>query len=153
MLCGLAPLDIIAVRWAMGLPGPTLARPAEARCILAACILAAFDLAVMALLVSALFVSAAGVSALAVSGLATAGRSTYLGASAACGASALFDASIAFAGAGALLVSTPPSERLRSPACAAAEARTNPAMKMNLRIFLSPREVDGEIMRGGSGLM
>jgi hypothetical protein len=143
MLCGLAPLDIIAVRWAIGLPAPALARPAEARCILAA-----FDLAVTALLVSALDVSALLVSAL---GSTTAGRSTYFGVSAACGASALFDVSLTLAGAA--LVSTPPSERLRSPACAAAEARTNPAMKMNLRIFLSPREVDGETKRGDPGLM
>src|SRR6478752_4465150 len=114
MLCGLPLLDISAVRRAIGLPGP-----AASRCILAACILAALGLAVAALFVSAPGVSALSVSALGVSGLgsATAGRSTYLGASAACGASALFDASVTLAGAGALLVSTPPpSERLRSPA-------------------------------------
>jgi hypothetical protein len=57
MLCGLAPLDIFAVRRpAIGLPGPMLARPAEARGILAACILDALDLAVAFLPVSALLV-------------------------------------------------------------------------------------------------
>ena len=44
-------------------------------------------------------------------GSTTAGRSTYFGASA---ASALFDASVALAGAGA--VSLPASDKLRSPA-------------------------------------
>ncbi|XSC44264.1 hypothetical protein ACF1BQ_042695 [Bradyrhizobium sp. RDT10] len=54
-------------------------------------------MAVSALLVSALLVSGLGST--------TAGRSTYFGASAACGASAVFDM-----GAGVAFVSTPPSE-------------------------------------------
>jgi hypothetical protein len=130
MLGGLTPpLDMYAVLRAMGLPGPALMRPAEGRCILAA--LLALGLAVSVLLVSVLVVSAL-LSAL---GSTAAGRSTYFGASA---ASALFDASVALAGAGAYFVSPPPSDKLRSPACAAAEAKTNPAIRMNLRMFVSP---------------
>lgn len=112
-------------------------RPAEARCILAA------------LLALGLAVSVRVVSVPAASGLGstTAGRSTYFGASTACGASALFDVSVALAGADAA-VSTPPSDKLRSPACAAAEARTNPAIRMNLRMMKSPLEVEAETMRG-----
>src|SRR6185369_17596034 len=88
--------------------------------------------------VSALFVSALGSTA--------AGRSTYFGASA---ASALFDASVALAGAGAACDSLPPNDKLRSPAWAAAEAKTNPAIRMNLRMLVSPLEVWVETMRGG----
>jgi hypothetical protein len=135
MPCGLALLDMYAVLRAMGLPGPALMRPAAGRCIPAA--LAALGLAVSLLVVSALLVSALG--------SATAGRSTYFGASA---ASALFDASVALGGAGAVFVSTPPSERLRSPACAAAEAKMNPVMRINLRMFVSPLEVEAETMPG-----
>jgi hypothetical protein len=108
---GLALLDMYAVLRATGLPGPALMRPAAGRYALAA--LVALGLAVSVLVVSVLVVSALLVSGL---GSTTAGRSTYLGASAACGTSAVFDASIALAGAGAVFVSTPPSERLRSPA-------------------------------------
>src|SRR2546426_8340533 len=105
MPCGLALLDMYAVLRAMGLPGPALMRPAAGRCIPAA--LAALGLAVSLLVVSALLVSAL----LSGLGSTTAGRSTYFGASA---ASALFDASVALAGAGA--VSLPASDKLRSPA-------------------------------------
>ena len=97
-----------AVLRAEGLPGPALAGPAAGRCILAA--LAALGLAVSVLVVSVLVVSALLVSGL---GSTTAGRSTYFGASA---ASALFDASVALAGAGAACVSLPASDKLRSPA-------------------------------------
>jgi len=130
---------------AAGLPGPALAERVAYRCILAA--LAVLGVAVSALLVSALLVSGLLVSGLVVSvlGSTTAGRSTYFGASA---ASALFDASVALAGAGAACVSTPPSDKLRSAACAAAEAKTNPAIRMNLRMFVSPLEVEAETMRG-----
>src|SRR5438128_405958 len=100
MPCGLALLDMYAVLRAMGIPGPALMRPAAGRCIPAA--LAALGLAVSLLVVSAL---------LSGLGSTTAGRSTYFGASA---ASALFDASVALAGAGA--VSLPASDKLRSPA-------------------------------------
>jgi hypothetical protein len=129
-----------AVLRAIGLPGPALAGPAAGRCILAAlAALAALGVAVSVLLVSALLASALG---------STAGRSTYFGVSAACGASALFDASAALAGAGAVFVSPPPSDKLRSPACAAADAKTNPAIRMNLRMFVSPLEVEAETMPG-----
>src|SRR5438046_1339716 len=135
---GLARRDMYAALPATGLPGPALAGPAAGRCILAA--LAALGLAISVLVVSALLVSALLVSALLVSALGstTAGRSTYFGASA---ASALFDASVGLADAGAVCVSLPASDRLRSPACAAADAKTNPAMRMNLRMFVSPLEV------------
>src|SRR5687768_10994249 len=109
MRCCPALLDIIAVLRADGLPGPALAGRAAYRCVLAA-----LGLALSVLLVSALLVTGLLVSAL---GSTTAGRSTYLGVS----ASALFDASMALAGAGAACVSTPPSERLRSAAWAAAD--------------------------------
>jgi hypothetical protein len=144
MLGGLAPpLDMYAVLRAMGLPGSALIRAAAGRCILAA--LVALGLAVSVLLVSVLVVSGLLVSAL---GSTIAGRSTYFGASAACGASALFDASVALAGAGAAFVSPPPSDKLRSPACAAAEAKTNPAIRMNLRMLKSPLDVEAETMPG-----
>ena len=64
-------------------------------------------------------------------------------------ASRIRDPSVALAGALALVVSPPPSDKLRSPACAAAEAKTNPAIRMNLRMFVSPLEVWVETMRGG----
>jgi hypothetical protein len=140
MLGGLTPpLDMYAVLRAIGLPGPALMRPAEGRCILAA--LLALGLAVSVLLVPALVVS----DLLSALGSTAAGRSTYFGASA---ASALFDASVALAGAGVYFVSTPPSDKLRSPACAAAEAKTNPAIRMNLRMLISPLEVEGENTAG-----
>jgi hypothetical protein len=146
MPCGLALPDMYAVLRAIGLPGPALAGPAAGRCILAAlAALAALGVAVSVLLVSALLVSGLLVSAL---GSTTAGRSTYFGASAACGASALFDASVALADAGTAFVSPPPSDKLRSPACAAADAKTNPAIRMNLRMFVSPLEVEAETMPG-----
>src|SRR5687767_4880426 len=110
MRCAPALLDIIAVLWATGLPRPALAGRVAYRCVLAA-------LPVLGVAVSALLVSAFVVSAL---GSTTAGRSTYFGASAACGTSAVLDPSTALAGAGADFVSMPPSERLRSAACAAA---------------------------------
>ena len=138
MLCGLAPLDMYAVLRAMGLPGPALMRPAAGRCILAA--LAPLGLAVSVLVISGLLVAGLGST--------TAGRSTYFGASAACGASAAFDVFVALAGAVAVVVSPPPSDKLRSPACAAAEAKTNPAIRMNLRMFVSPLEVEAETMLG-----
>src|SRR5258706_4303537 len=87
--------------------------------------------------------SAWGVPALGVSVLVSTavGRSIYFGASAfgastACGTSAVFGASAILAGAGAGVASTslPANDKLRSPACAVAEARTNPAITMNLRI-------------------
>ena len=103
---GLAPLDMYAALPAIGLPGPAFAGPAACRCILAAlAALPVLGVAVSALLVSGLLVSALGST--------TAGRSTYFGASA---ASALFDASVALAGAGAACVSLPASDKLRSPA-------------------------------------
>src|SRR5687767_8693161 len=114
MLGGLTPpLDMYAVLRAMGLPGPALMRPAEGRCILAA--LLALGLAVSVLLVPALVVSDLLSALGSALGSTAAGRSTYFGASA---ASALFDASVALAGAGVYFVSTPPSDKLRSPACA-----------------------------------
>jgi hypothetical protein len=140
MRCAPALLDIIAALRAAGLPGPALAGRVAYRCILAA--LPVLGVAVSALLVSGLLVSALGST--------TAGRSTYFGASA---ASALFDVFVALAGAVAVVVSPPPSDKLRSPACAAAEAKTNPAIRMNLRMFVSPLEVEAETMRGRPFLM
>ena len=140
MRCAPALLDMYAALRAAGLPGPALAGRAAYRCILAA--LAVLGVAVSALVVSGLLVSGLRVSAL---GSTTAGRSTYFGASA---ASALFDAPVALAGAGAACVSLPPSDKLRSPACAAAEAKTNPAIRMNLRMVKSPLEVEAETMPG-----
>src|SRR5437868_794490 len=140
MPCGLALLDINAVLRATGLAGPALAGPAAGRCILAA--LTALGLAVSVLVVSGLLDSGLGST--------TAGRSTYFGASA---ASALFDASVALADAGAVCVSLPASDKLRSPACAAADAKMNPAMRMNLRMFVSPLEVWAETMPGRRFLM
>jgi hypothetical protein len=137
MRCCPALLDIIAALRADGLPGPALAGRVAYRCILAA-----LGLALSVLLVSALFVSGLLVSAL---GSTTAGRSTYFGVSA---ASALFDTSVALAGAGAACVSLPPNDKLRSPAWAAAEAKTNPAIRMNLRMFVSPLVVEAETMPG-----
>jgi hypothetical protein len=118
---------------AMGLPAPALTRPADGRCILAA--LLALGLAVSVLPVPVLVVSDLLSALDSALGSTAAGRSTYFGASA---ASALFDASVALAGAGADVVSPPPSDKLRSPACAVAEAKTNPAIRMNLRMFVSP---------------
>jgi hypothetical protein len=135
MRCCPALRDIIAALWADALPGPALAGRVAYRCILAP-----LGLALSVLLVSALVASALGST--------TAGRSTYFGASAACGTSAVLGPSVALAGAGAVLVSTPPSERLRSPAWAAAEAITNPAIRMNLRMLKSPLEVEAETMPG-----
>src|SRR4029079_17894733 len=66
-----------------------------------------------ALLVSGLVVSVLVASAL---GSTTAGRSTYFGAPAACGTSAVLDPSVALAGAVTFVVSPPPSDKLRSPA-------------------------------------
>ena len=103
MRCAPALLDIIAALRAAGLPGPALAGRVAYRCILAA--LPVLGVAVSALLVSGLLVSALGST--------TAGRSTYFGASA---ASALFDVFVALAGAVAVVVSPPPSDKLRSPA-------------------------------------
>ena len=107
MRCAPALLDIIAALWAEadGLPGPALAGRLAYRCMPAALGLALSVLLAAGLLVSALLVSALGST--------TAGRSTYLGASA---ASALFDASVALAGAGAACVSLPANDKLRSPA-------------------------------------
>src|SRR5258705_13810220 len=142
MPCGLALPEMYAVLRATGLPGPALMRPAAGRCILAA--LAPLGLAVSVLVVSGLLVS----GLLSGLGSTTAGRSTYFGDSATCGASALFDASVALVDAGAAFVSPPPSDKLRSPACAAAEAKTNPAIRMNLRMLKSPLEVESETMPG-----
>jgi hypothetical protein len=133
MLGGPAPpLDMYAALPAMGLPAPALMRPADGRCILAA--LLALGLAVSVLLVPVLVVSDLLSDLDSALGSTAAGRSTYFGASA---ASALFDASVALAGAGADVVSPPPSDKLRSPACAVAEAKTNPAIRMNLRMVVS----------------
>jgi hypothetical protein len=136
MRCDPALLDINAALWADGLPDPTLAGRVACRCILAA-----LGLALSVLLVSVLLVSGLGST--------TAGRSTYFGASAVGGASTILAPSEALAGAVTVEVSPPPSERLRSPACAAADAKTNPAIRMNLRMFKSPLEVDGKTMTGG----
>ena len=81
-------------------------------------------------------------------GSTVAGRSTYFGASAACGTSAVRGPSVALAGALTFVVSPPPSDKLRSPACAATDTRANPAIRMNLRMFVSPLEVEVETMRG-----
>ena len=97
MLGGLTPpLDMYADLPAMGLPAPALMRPAAGRCILAA--LLGLDLALSVVLVSVLVVSALPAALLAALGSTAAGRSTYFGAST---ASALFDVSVALAGAGA----------------------------------------------------
>jgi hypothetical protein len=140
-----APLDIDAVLRADGLPGPALAGRVAYRCVLDAAVLGATVLGATVLGVSALGVSALGSTA--------AGRSIYFGASAAGGASTILDASGDLAGAVVEVVSTPPSERLRSPACTVADAKTNPAIRMNVRILKSPLEVDGETMIGGRILM
>jgi hypothetical protein len=104
----------------------------------------------MGLALSVLRVSVLVVSVLVVSDLGStvAGRSTYFGASAACGTSAVRGPSVALAGALTFVVSPPPSDKLRSPACAAADAKTKPAIRMNLRMFISPLEVWAETMRG-----
>src|SRR6185369_8677191 len=114
------------------------------RCLILAALPAA------ALFVSDLAVSDLVVSDLVVSilGSTTAGRSTYFGASTACGTSAVRGPSAALAGALTLVVSPPPSDKLRSPACAATDTRANPAMRINLRMFVSPLEVWAETMRG-----
>jgi hypothetical protein len=74
---------------------------------------AALGLALSVWLAAALLVSVLVVSGL---GSTTAGRSTYFGASAACGTSAVLDPSVALAGAVTFVVSPPPSDKLRSPA-------------------------------------
>jgi hypothetical protein len=157
MRCAPALLDIIAARWAEadGLPGPALAGRLAYRCILAALGLALSALPVSALPVSALLVSVLVASGLLVSGLGstTAGRSTYFGASAACGTSAVLGPSVALAGADTRVVSPPPSDRLRSPAWAAADAKTNPAIRMNVRMLISPLEVEAETMQSRPFLM
>ena len=99
MRCDPALLDINAALWADGLPGPALAGRVAYRCILAALGLALSVLLVSGLLVSDLLVSALGSTA--------AGRSIYFGASAAGGASAILDPSVAFAGAVTVEVSPP----------------------------------------------
>jgi hypothetical protein len=111
---------------------------------------AALGLALSVLLAAGLVVSVLVVSAL---GSTTAGRSTYFGASAACGTSAILDPSVALAGALTFVVSPPPSDKLRSPACAATDTRANPAIRRNLRMFVSPLEVEAETMRGRPFLM
>src|SRR6476660_1184916 len=120
---------------------------------------AALALALAELPAAALLVSDRAVSDLVVSdlvvpdlGSTAAGRSTYLGASAACGTSAVRDPS-ALSGALTFVVSPPPSDKLRSPACAAADAKMNPAIRMNLRMLVSPLEVWVETMRGGPFVM
>jgi hypothetical protein len=141
--CSLILPDIDAVLRNAGLPGAACAETAAGRYALAA-----LGLAVAVLVVSTLFASTFGVSALGVSTFGSiAGRSTYFGASDGGGASAVFGASTAF-GAGARADSTPPNDKLRSPACAAADVKTNPAMRMNLRMFVSPLEVDRETTGG-----
>jgi hypothetical protein len=117
---------------------------------LAACVLDAAALGATVFGVTVFGASSFGASAL---GSTTAGRSIYFGVSAAGGASTILDPSGALAGAVAVEVSSPPSERLRSPACAAADAKTNPAIRMNLRMLKSPLEVDGENMTGRKMLM
>jgi hypothetical protein len=136
-----ALLDIMADLRADGLPGPALAGRAAYRCVLEAAVLGATVLGVTVFGASALGVSAFGSTA--------AGRSIYFGASEAGGASTILDASGALTGAVVEVVSTPPSERLRSPACTVAETKTNPAIRMNLRILKSPLEVDGRLCRAG----
>src|SRR6478735_11651540 len=116
----------------------------------AALALALAELPAAALLVSDLVVSDLVVPDL---GSTAAGRSTYFGASAACGASAVRGPSVALAGALTFVVSPPPSDKLRSPACAAADAKMNPAIRMNLRMLVSPLEVWVETMRGGPFVM
>jgi hypothetical protein len=108
-----------------------------------------------ALPAAALLVSDRAVSDLVVSDLGStaAGRSTYFGASAACGTSAVRDPSLALDGALTFVVSPPPSDKLRSPACAAADTRANPAIRINLRMLVSPLEVWVETMRGGRFVM
>jgi hypothetical protein len=147
MRCAPALLDIIAALWAEadGLPGPALAGRLAYRCMPAALGLALSVLLAAGLLVSVLVVS--------VLGSTTAGRSTYFGASAACGTSAILDPSVALAGALTFVVSPPPSDKLRSPACAATDTRANPAIRRNLRMFVSPLEVEAETMRGSPFLM
>jgi hypothetical protein len=147
MRCAPALLDIIAALWAEadGLPGPALAGRLAFRCMPAA-----LGLALSVLLAAGLVVSVLVVSAL---GSTTAGRSTYFGASAACGTSAILDPSVALAGALTFVVSPPPSDKLRSPACAATDTRANPAIRRNLRMFVSPLEVEAETMRGRPFLM
>jgi len=113
MRCDPAPLDIIAALRADGLPAPALAGRLAYRCMPAALGLALSVWLAVALLVSGLVVSVLVVSGL---GSTTAGRSTYFGAPAACGTSAVLDPSVALAGAVAFVVSPPPSDRLRSPA-------------------------------------
>src|SRR5258705_5787500 len=125
---GFSLFEVDAVFRATGLAG------SAAGCsILAACVL---------------IVSGLGASAL---GSTTAGRSIYFGAfafgaSAAGGTSAVFDPSAALAGAATVVVSLP-SERLRSPACAAADAKTNPAIRMNLRMMNLPLRSTGRLRR------
>src|SRR3954468_2050289 len=116
---------------------------------------AGLDLARSVLRVSGLLVSVLTASDLVVSDLGStaAGRSTYFGASAACGTSAVRGPSVALAGALTFVVSPPPSDKLRSPACAAADTKTNPAIRINVRMVVSPLEVWAETMRGGRSVM
>src|SRR2546430_10159410 len=111
MRCDPAPLDIIAGLRADGLPGPALAGRLAYRCMPAALGLALSVWLAAGLLVSVLLVSGLIVSVL---GSTTVGRSTYFGASAACGTSAVLDPSVALAGAVTFVVSPPPIDQLRT---------------------------------------
>ena len=55
-----------------------------------------------------------------------------------CTQTGLFCVSATLAGAAAVNTSLPTTDRLRSVACAAADARTSPAIRMNLRMVVSP---------------
>src|SRR5882757_9126956 len=145
-----APRDIIAALRADAPPAPAPGGRLAYRCMPAGLGLALSGLRVAGLLVSVLVVSVLIVSGL---GSTAAGRSTYFGASAACGTSAVRGPSVVLAGALTFVVSPPPSDKLRSPACAAADTKTNPAIRMNLRMVVSPREVWPETMRGGRFVM
>jgi hypothetical protein len=150
--CGLMPLlDIDAVLRIMGLPRSALGRSAifcstraAGRYLAARYLPARGDSAPD---VSAFDVSPLDVSILCVSALGStiAGRSVYFGVSAACGASAVRGTSVVFEGAGALCFSTPDSDKLRSAPWAVAEARTKPAIKINLRMMRSPLELSGRL--------
>jgi hypothetical protein len=87
-------------------------------------------------------------------GSTSAGRSTYFGVSLAAGASPVVSAGAAVseafgvsltcadalpAGAVAAEVSLPDTDKLLSPACAVAEAKTIAVIRMNARIVVSPR--------------
>jgi len=102
---------------------------------LALAVLPAAALLVSDRAVSDLVVSVLVVSGLVVSGLGStaAGRSTYFGASAACGTSAVRDPSVALAGAVTFVISPPPIDMLRWPACAAADAKSTLSFRWILR--------------------